>query len=703
MNMNKVLRLRTAKYGFILLLFSFAVQNIGAVNDPKYPYHPATNLSFTTSSLPIVIINLDAVMANKGEDRRISASMKVIWNRSGGINSVNDTENIDYEGKIGIKYRGNSSYQLSDKKPFSVRTEDGNGSKKKESILGMGKDEDWAFLAPFSDKSLIRDMLTFNLMQGTFDYTPSGRYCELVLNNVYQGIYIVTARVRQGSNRVDLKKPTADDGVGVTGGYLLEIDRNDAPGFYSNRNVKDLRENDINLKPYFNYKYPDEEDMTPAQINYIKNQVKAMENAVAGNDFRNVQTGYRNYIDVGSIINFMITQELTKNVDGYRLSTPMYKYSDDIDKRFKFSIWDFNISMGNADYMHGWSTEGWVFNNNRFSEGNLVPWFFKRLLQDETFYSNLKETWAEYRTLRLSNENILATIDSLTAHLNEAQVRNFTVWPRFGQYVWPNYYIASSWTDEITYLKNWLLKRIDWIDSQWLENFPNLVPNPGMEAAPLKRNGDASLSEWTTSGNVSLSNQNKHSGTFAMSIRSNSTANQVITELIPGLYTFKAWVKTQGDPGASLYLKYHRNRAGTDQIRETIEADRNYYLIEINNIEVTNNFMEIGFVTQNNPGDLRLWVDDIELKRQMNPSEIVSVGKDENAVQLFTDRDALTLTISINSQLLRNYPEIAVYDLMGNKIYATRMNTSSITIKNRFIRHQVYFVKIGTINKKIIF
>ena len=46
-------------------------------------------------------------------------------------------------------------------------------------------------------------------MQGTFEFTPTGKYCELVLNGIYQGIYLVRQGIRQGSQGKH-QKPTSD-------------------------------------------------------------------------------------------------------------------------------------------------------------------------------------------------------------------------------------------------------------------------------------------------------------------------------------------------------------------------------------------------------------------------------------------------------------------------------------------------------------
>ncbi len=441
------------------------------ISDPFYPAHPNTNVPFSSSNLPVVIITMKAPMASKTADTRVEADMKIIYRTNGSRNNIadtistnlTDTSIINYAGRIGIKYRGNSSYYNSNKKPFSVRTEDVGGNKKEVSILGMGSDSDWALLAPYSDKSLMRDVLTFDLMRGYLEYVPTGKFCELILDGVYQGVYIVTARVKRGSNRLDLPKPKAS-GDGLTGGYHLEIDRDNEPGFYSNYSyVGQTR------KHYYQFKYPEQEDYTAgmdAQKNYIINKVREFEDVMASFNYKDSVTGYRKYLDVQSVIDYMLAQELTHNVDGYRLSTPIYKYPDSKDPRFKMSIWDFNISLGNADYYGGYLTTGWSWALNSTAEPQNPPFWFAKLLADEDFKKELRLRWMHYRKTNVASENIEAKIDSLAALLDEAQARNFQAWKILGTYVWPNYHISTSWNGELIYLRNWLSQRVNWMDSQ---------------------------------------------------------------------------------------------------------------------------------------------------------------------------------------------------------------------------------------------
>ena len=146
-----------------------------------------------STNLPIVFISTNNQQIDR-EDR-ITARMKIIYNGANqlthGDTIAYPNQTIDYDGYIGLKYRGNSSFTNSDKKPYAIRPlnkplEEG-GKKQKVSILGMGVDDDWALLAPYADKSMIRDLLSFTLARPYFEFVPSGKHCETIMDGVYYG------------------------------------------------------------------------------------------------------------------------------------------------------------------------------------------------------------------------------------------------------------------------------------------------------------------------------------------------------------------------------------------------------------------------------------------------------------------------------------------------------------------------------------
>ena len=185
----------------------------------------------TSTNLPIVWLTVDGTMQ---QDERITARMKILHNGD-GITNYADTvahpgQHIEYDGYVGIRYRGKSSYTYSSKKPYSFRPlnrplEEG-GSWVKVSLLGMGKDNNWALLGPYADKSMLRDLLAFEISRPWMEYTPQGRYCEVIYNGIYYGVYILSEVVSKGRYRLHLDDP-GEEGDELSGGYLMEVERDD--------------------------------------------------------------------------------------------------------------------------------------------------------------------------------------------------------------------------------------------------------------------------------------------------------------------------------------------------------------------------------------------------------------------------------------------------------------------------------------------
>jgi len=447
-------------------------------------------------------------------------------------------------------------------------------------------------------------------------------------------------------------------------------------------------------------KHPDIEDLSTVQWDAIKNHVWNMEKAIAGNDWNDPVKGYRAYFDTVSVMNYIIAQELTRNIDGYRLSTSIYRDLTKTDQRFKLSIWDHNPSMGNGDYISAWSTEGWSFNNNQYTDGT-NPQFFNRMLQDETFYTNVKELWTKYRTNRFTEERINTVIDSLVNLLRVPSVRNYATWG-YPADPWPNYYYAYTWDQELTYLRNWIKDRVKWIDSQWSAEIVNKVANGTFDAAYARSPGlsNATLAEWRTEGDVGLTStiSNVYEGKFALSMYPNRKAWQTLTELTPGKYTFRCMVKTQGDPKACFEIKYHRKNNSV--LSEPIRNNVTYYKIEIKDIEVDNHFAEILFATGNSTGDIRLWVDNVEFFKQP-----AVVGLDE----IKTPQTAFNLKVNyIDCSLEIEFPDtvrndiINIYDILGNTIYTGYAYAPVIRIEGLFVRNRMYIVRVGNTTKKAL-
>jgi hypothetical protein len=449
---------------------SAAVFLSAGLNTTNIVYRPVPSWfpqDFTSSNLPIIVINTNGRQIVN--EPQIVADMGIIDNGSGKRNAITDILNV-YDGKITIEIRGQSS-QMFPKKSFRIETQDAQGNNLNMALLGMPPDNDWVLYAPYTDKTMLRDVLTFKLGRDLGHYTPRTRYTELVVNGEYRGVYVLIEKIKRDKNRVNISPLTPEDIAGddLTGGYILRVDKTDPvdyPQWTSVPTPKLADEDDIN----FHYLDPEGGELVAVQQNYIKNFIKQFGSALSSTNFA-TSGSYKEFIDVPSFIDFMLVNEIGKNVDAYQFSTYMHK-----DKNSKNSLlhmgplWDFNLAYGNVNYRtNSQFAPGWIYNDD------YRMYWFRRLMKDPDFSGKMKCRWKELREGFLTNSYFNSAIDSIGAVLNEAQQRNYKRWPILGVYVWPNQYVGSTYQDELNWMKQWILTRLTWMDS----NMPGTcIPPP---------------------------------------------------------------------------------------------------------------------------------------------------------------------------------------------------------------------------------
>lgn len=477
-------------------------------------------VKFTSSNLPIVLIETDGQEIL--DDPRIIADMKIIdYGKIG--NHVSDTAN-GYNGKINIEIRGSTSQNFP-KKQYGLETQNKNGKNKNVSLLGLPPENDWILSAPYSDKTLIRNILAYDISRGLGHYAPRTRLCELVINEEYVGVYVLTEKIKRDENRVNISKLKQKEinGDDVTGGYIIKIDKptGDSGPFWESKI------GGIN----FQFEYPKHDEIVSEQKKYIKNYIDSFEQALISDDFTDPEIGYRQYINEDSFIDFFIVNELSKNVDAFIFSTYFYKDKDSKGGKLTMGpVWDFNLSFGNADYKEGFSTKGFQVNVNE------SPWWWNKLLSDSTFVENLGNRWSYLRNSKLSDNSMISKIDSLSLVLNEAQERNFNRWNILGTDIWPNHFIGDSYLDEITFLKDWTLDRLHHLDNNFsypilsiktgtnpFNDVPetNLYPNPFVDnftyVYKINKSTNVSLCIYDVTGNKIIDiikNEFRSEGTY---------------------------------------------------------------------------------------------------------------------------------------------------------------------------------------------
>ncbi|HQW12356.1 MAG TPA: CotH kinase family protein [Saprospiraceae bacterium] len=423
---------------------------------------PAPPPLLTSSTLPILMVNTHNNVIPYITKEEVTGTMGIIDNAP-SLNHLNDPFN-GYNGQISIKVRGSSSAYFP-QHSYTVTTKKPSGSSLDTTLLGMPDGSKWVLYGAWNDKSLIRNILTYQLSNEMGDYAPRTRLCELVLNGDYAGIYVLMEKIKRGENRVDVEKLSSNtvSGPDLTGGYIFQVDRGNGVNDSWYSQYAPCEGSDRRIA--FVYEYPDEDDINTAQKNYIASYVDSFESALLNVSLYDTINGYRKYIDLPSFMDQSLLQELGHNVDGYRLSSFLHKHKN--QKLKGGPIWDFNLAYGNADYYDGSAvnTYAWDFPCPS-GDYNLPPFWWKRFTTDSIYIQELKCRYTNFRQTAFAIEHIDFVMDSLKSILQIPQSRHFTRWPILGIYLWPNVFIGNSWTEEMDYLNTWLKNRISWMDSQ---------------------------------------------------------------------------------------------------------------------------------------------------------------------------------------------------------------------------------------------
>ncbi|MCX6254775.1 MAG: CotH kinase family protein [Bacteroidia bacterium] len=447
---------------------------------------------FTSSNLPIIIIT-----TKPGEmiadAPKITADMKIIYNSGGMRNYVSDSGNV-YTGKVGIEIRGFYSASLP-QKPYGFETRDISGNNLNVSLLGMPPENDWVLLANYNDKTFLRNVLAFDIFRKMGNYATRSRFCEVVVNNEYQGIYLLGEKIKQDKGRVDIAKLTPEDNAGdnLTGGYIIKNDYYTAADSWMSR-FSPL--NKPGQKIYFVYYDPKPDVLTEKQKTYIQGYFNSLETVLYNPFFKSPVFGYKAYIDINSFADYFILGEVSRNVDTYKKSRYFYK-----DKNSKDSLlhsgppWDFDWAWKNLteNCIHFNQTDGsgWAYKINECYASPIPPSWEIRMLQDRDFADLVYNRYFELRNTILSQAQIENTIDSVAYLIDEAQYRHFQKWNILGINVGtpePDFQ-PTTYSGEIVKFKGWINTRLAWLDASVQINVTSF--KPGIYIARIVfRNGE---------------------------------------------------------------------------------------------------------------------------------------------------------------------------------------------------------------------
>ncbi len=418
-----------------------------------------------SSELPIVMIN--TLGQTIVPETKINCLMDIKYNGLNSITYASDNANV-YSGNIGIEIRGNTSASYP-QRPYNIETRDSAGANNNVAILGMPAENDWVLLSNYNDRSLMRNLIAFNLFGEMGTYSVRAQLCEVLIDSSYKGIYVIGEKIRRDANRVDIAKLTPADTIGdeLTGGYILQQNYWDANNsFQSNYSPIDHPGFDV----HFVYEYPNPDTIQPQQKAYIASYIDSLETALYSINFADPNVGYRKYMDVPSFIDYFLVNELSRNADGFKKSVFFHKdkYSNG-GKLRAGPVWDFDWSFKNQNYcfFNNLQGEGWAHHINDCNVDNYSTGWYIRLLQDSTFQNELRCTYEQYRQNILDTATIFSFIDSIGATVQNAQARHFQKWSLLGHTGpdWEIEPVAATYNAELDTLKNWINKRLQWLDA----------------------------------------------------------------------------------------------------------------------------------------------------------------------------------------------------------------------------------------------
>ena len=345
-------------------------------------------VSISYSNLPVVYINT--------KDAKPITS-KVNWLEDSEIFITNAGDYNDKYEKSSIRGRGNTTWGYP-KKPYAIKL-----NKKKE-VLGMPKHKRWVLLANYVDKTCIRNSVAFEIAKRCegLDWTPRGHHVDVVLNGVVLGNFFLCEQIKVDENRVDITEmETTDvDAESITGGYLMEIDKNydEVNKFYS----------PIRNMPFM-IKEPDEETLNSTQYAYIYNHITEVENALYGANSTTEE--YLKYVDLDSFIDYWLVYELTGTGEPTHPKS-VYMYKDRGEKIHAGPVWDFDYFTFQPYY------------NTMLINTNAV--WNDRIINDPATHPVIKQRWNAQRE---KFRSIAEEIDRQYELVKESAEYNSQLWP----------------------------------------------------------------------------------------------------------------------------------------------------------------------------------------------------------------------------------------------------------------------------------
>ncbi|MCR5513774.1 MAG: CotH kinase family protein [Prevotella sp.] len=337
--------------------------------------------------------------------------------------------------------RGNYSRSFP-KKPYRIKFD-----KKQHVLDAPAKAKKWTLINNYGDKTLMRNLLAFELSkQLGMPYTPYGTCVDVLLNGEYKGCYQLCDQIQIHADRVNITEMTPEDNAGeaLTGGYLVEVDAyadQETSYFYSNKG------NPVTIKS------PDEDQITSQQKNYIKNY------------FNKMESNWQTYLDLNTFLRHFLVGELSGNTDTY-WSVYMYKDRND-DLMYTGPVWDFDLAFENDTRTYPINNKSdYVYRSGGSCAGNMKSFVDKIVINNAAARQQMVDIWDEARHAELTEEHLVDWIDQMEAELDQSQKLNFMRWDIMNTKVHQNPKVWGSYKAEVQNVRRFIKERLFWMDKR---------------------------------------------------------------------------------------------------------------------------------------------------------------------------------------------------------------------------------------------
>ena len=340
-----------------------------------------------------------------------------------------------------MRLRGNGSLNFP-KKPYRIKY-----NKKHRLLDAPAKAKKWTLINNYADKTLMRNMLAFELSRGMrLPYTPYAHAVDVLLNGEYKGCYQLCDHIDVKKNRVDLidtLTQESPDSLSLTE-FLIEVDAR-ATGepvwFKSDKGTP------------ITIHHPDDEDITTLQKTYIQQCFNTME------------ADWTRCLDLNTFLRHFLVGEISGNTDTY-WSTYMYKHRE-TDTIYVGPVWDFDLAFENdTRTMPINAKTDYVYRTAGSNTGDMRAFADKIIVKSDSAKTRLLEIWDEVRQGTINERHLTAYIDSMEQALQASQRLNFLRWPIMYETIHLSPPAWGGYEAEVQNVRRYLSERLLWFDNK---------------------------------------------------------------------------------------------------------------------------------------------------------------------------------------------------------------------------------------------